>query len=170
MERPSPHFFRPSRSSHTRRTRTNHFLRRHVRFTCRPSIRTTSDLDRVRAYPTCVIGYCTEIYDDLLKPDLPPIEGRMKTRILLNMLIKNLVSITKEGIEGGSALWVYVYLMKVSGLLGDKVKLKQWGFKAILSSAEYVETKGEEACRNLEQWIDWVKEPEKRFPAWGRFR
>ncbi|KIJ24207.1 hypothetical protein M422DRAFT_258630 [Sphaerobolus stellatus SS14] len=81
----------------------------------------------------------------------------------LQHLIRGLVILTKEGIEGIFAQVYYVYLMQVYGLRGDKTKLREWGFKAILMYIGSPYWSGEK----IEQWIDWMRDPEKNFPYWA---
>lgn len=76
----------------------------------------------------------------------------------------------KEGVEASSAFFHYAFLMRISGLLGDKKRFREWGFKAVLLSVHFTDEGGEDGCRQVEQWINWIREPEKKFPDWGRYR
>lgn len=148
-------------------------LQRLYKFRCRcehcekPS--RTSNQDRRAAGVDMESGPFEQMYQNITIPGLPRHVGHQYATSLSNTILKKVAANAREGIQSYS-FWHYVYLMKVSGLLGDKNKFKHWGFKVLLFSVRYTEVEGETGFRQVEQWIDWVKEPEKNFPDWGRFR
>lgn len=81
-----------------------------------------------------------------------------------------LITIANEGMESVASPAIYVCLMKLSGALGDKKRFKEWGFKAILSCVDSIEFEGKRFGREVEQWIEWVRAPEERFPQWGQYQ
>lgn len=154
---------------------------------CEPHAFRRSELERKYKFD-CACGYCTNTspasdqvrfinrgqtliskldkpYKNLLGSFLTAQVGYQRTNAHMNDLIANLVVITKEGIEATASFWHYVWLMNVSGLLGDKKRFRQWGFKAVLFSMNFSNT-SEFARREIEKWISWIKEPET-FPYWG---
>lgn len=109
------------------------------------------------------------VYNYVTRPELesPRPLGRHEAHMMFNDLIGILATITKEGLESIAAPVVYTFLMELSGLLGDKTKFRKWGFKAIMSSVIYIEG-DEKVRRDVAQWIDWMRNPKKKFPEWGR--
>lgn len=122
----------------------------------------TSDFNRQLSLPDIT----RSIFD--LKYNL--LNRRPQAIELRNNLIGRLVTITKEGVESVAAPIVYVCLMKISGIMGDKKEFIKWGFKAILSSVSYTERAGGKMYSEVETWIDWMRDPEKTFPEWGRYK
>lgn len=149
-------------------------LQRIYKFNCQCGYCTktspSSDQDRCSLNPDVAAPHFDAMYEKLLGPDLPRRVGRQETKQFINSLTKSLALVRKEGIESVSALLHYVHLMMLSGFLADKKSFKEWGFKVVLLSLKNVGTGGENACREVEQYIDWVKEPEKNFPGWGQFQ
>lgn len=132
-----------------------------------------SDCRRIALMPDIAFAHFNSIYNSLIDPEreIPRRTGRQEANQLRNTLIDVLgLGITKEGIESVAAPIFYVCLMKLSGILGDKKGFKEWGFRAILSPVNFTEYGREGTYREVEQWIDWVKSPEKKFPEWGRYK
>lgn len=133
----------------------------------------TSDQNRQKVMPNITFVDFNSIYNRLIVSQnntLPRNFVRQEVKLLVKKLKETLATITKEGVEATAAPIVYVCLMKLSGVLGDKKEFKKWGFKTIQSPMDYIEfNDGEKMYRKVEQWIDWVKSP-KKFPGWGRYK
>lgn len=147
-------------------------LRNNYRFHCQcpycVKSSPTSDENRQILLPQGTYENILEKYNNLINPanKIPRPLGRLEAMLLANDLNNMLAIIVDEGIEEYAAPVLYMFLTKVSGILGDQKEFRRWGIKMILFSADCVDF---EAEKGLEQWIGWMKAPET-FPEWGRYR